>query len=84
MKLSFQHQNSVGWGQLSILIAFASFSSGPPQSRTVTAASVLSFGQEGVGINELYTATEVVEILASGALGAAANFEAAFGIVFSY
>ena len=54
---------------------------GPPQSGTVTVASVLPIGKEVVGIVELWTAAGVFEVLAGGVLGAAANLNAAFGIV---
>ena len=40
-------------------------------------------GEEVVGLEELGTATRISEMLAGGVLGAAANFEAAFGMVCS-
>ena len=41
----------------------------------------MSTGEKVVCIEELCTATGIVEMLAGGVLGDAANFEAAFGIV---
>ena len=80
LKLILQLLNSVGWGHMSTEICSAFLSLGPPSSGTVTVRAVLSVGNEIVGIDVLGTATGAFELLAGGALGAAANFGAAFGI----
>ena len=41
---------------------------------------MLPIGTEVVGVEELCTATGVFEMFAGGVLGAAVNFDAAFGL----